>query len=117
MLRRPPRSTRTDTLFPYTTLFRSPMVDRPRTVNGATSFHFSYIPISKEALPTVNGAPVEGSFGKVKSAALEHSKYIERDGAAERSAGAQHAGYIERDGAVEHIDTSDRKSTRQNSSH
>src|SRR3546814_20014963 len=29
MLRRPPRSTRTDTLFPYTTLFRSrPAVDR-----------------------------------------------------------------------------------------
>src|SRR3546814_6992302 len=28
MLRRPPRSTRTDTLFPYTTLFRSPA---PRT--------------------------------------------------------------------------------------
>src|SRR3546814_3457516 len=27
MIRRPPRSTRTDTLFPYTTLFRSP-VDR-----------------------------------------------------------------------------------------
>src|SRR3546814_15087783 len=25
MLRRPPRSTRTDTLFPYTTLFRSPV--------------------------------------------------------------------------------------------
>src|SRR3546814_5011814 len=28
MIRRPPRSTRTDTLFPYTTLFRS--FDRPR---------------------------------------------------------------------------------------
>src|SRR3546814_8219874 len=28
MIRRPPRSTRTDTLFPYTTLFRSP-VSRP----------------------------------------------------------------------------------------
>src|SRR3546814_14432826 len=26
MLRRPPRSTRTDTLFPYTTLFRSPEI-------------------------------------------------------------------------------------------
>src|SRR3546814_15343621 len=26
MIRRPPRSTRTDTLFPYTTLFRSPSV-------------------------------------------------------------------------------------------
>src|SRR3546814_12156571 len=28
MIRRPPRSTRTDTLFPYTTLFRSSFVDR-----------------------------------------------------------------------------------------
>src|SRR3546814_3627540 len=27
MIRRPPRSTRTDTLFPYTTLFRSPGVE------------------------------------------------------------------------------------------
>src|SRR3546814_18895296 len=27
MIRRPPRSTRTDTLFPYTTLFRAPGVD------------------------------------------------------------------------------------------
>src|SRR3546814_16441245 len=29
MIRRPPRSTRTDTLFPYTTLFRSPRGERP----------------------------------------------------------------------------------------
>src|SRR3546814_16658711 len=28
MIRRPPRSTRTDTLFPYTTLFRSPLLAR-----------------------------------------------------------------------------------------
>src|SRR3546814_13089015 len=28
MIRRPPRSTRTDTLLPYTTLFRSPLADR-----------------------------------------------------------------------------------------
>src|SRR3546814_16741918 len=27
MIRRPPRSTRTDTLFPYTTLFRSGLID------------------------------------------------------------------------------------------
>src|SRR3546814_16406456 len=33
MIRRPPRSTRTDTLFPYTTLFRSGQLDqRPRQV-------------------------------------------------------------------------------------
>src|SRR3546814_2833950 len=32
MIRRPPRSTRTDTLFPYTTLFRSARIhDKPRT--------------------------------------------------------------------------------------
>src|SRR3546814_18704854 len=30
MIRRPPRSTRTDTLFPYTTLFRSPDLPRHR---------------------------------------------------------------------------------------
>src|SRR3546814_3419098 len=30
MIRRPPRSTRTDTLFPYTTLFRSGLVRRGR---------------------------------------------------------------------------------------
>src|SRR3546814_11821285 len=30
MIRRPPRSTRTDTLFPYTTLFRSPFLGWPR---------------------------------------------------------------------------------------
>src|SRR3546814_372940 len=29
MRRRPPRSTRTDTLFPYTTLFRSPLLSQP----------------------------------------------------------------------------------------
>src|SRR3546814_7127309 len=29
MIRRPPRSTRTDTLFPYTTLFRSPLRQLP----------------------------------------------------------------------------------------
>src|SRR3546814_5929482 len=31
MIRRPPRSTRTDTLFPYTTLFRSIRVANPHT--------------------------------------------------------------------------------------
>src|SRR3546814_6379458 len=32
MIRRPPRATRTDTLFPYTTLFRSPVADAGRLV-------------------------------------------------------------------------------------
>src|SRR3546814_2119511 len=32
MIRRPPRSTRTDTLFPYTTLFRSPAAESAGSV-------------------------------------------------------------------------------------
>src|SRR3546814_2351556 len=35
MIRRPPRSTRTDTLFPYTTLFRSRARARPHGGEGA----------------------------------------------------------------------------------
>src|SRR3546814_11599096 len=34
MIRRPPRSTRTDTLFPYTTLFRSPDLRRHAALFG-----------------------------------------------------------------------------------
>src|SRR3546814_12691877 len=34
MIRRPPRSTRTDTLFPYTTLFRSDRPSRPDAGGG-----------------------------------------------------------------------------------
>src|SRR3546814_17560740 len=36
MFRRPPRSTRTDTLFPYTTLFRSTGRRRPHTQDHAS---------------------------------------------------------------------------------
>src|SRR3546814_5231677 len=34
MIRRPPRSTRTDTLFPYTTLFRSTLADHEQGRRG-----------------------------------------------------------------------------------
>src|SRR3546814_1799874 len=37
MIRRPPRSTRTDTLFPYTTLFRSSPPSRRRPIWRASS--------------------------------------------------------------------------------
>src|SRR3546814_10073779 len=42
MIRRPPRSTRTDTLFPYTTLFRSQeLFDRSVLLTGA-GFYYDY---------------------------------------------------------------------------
>src|SRR3546814_16881415 len=52
MIRRPPRSTRTDTLFPYTTLFRSPdCADRPHAAanSGSTSPH-PYTPLLRTPL-------------------------------------------------------------------
>src|SRR3546814_8825470 len=39
MIRRPPRSTRTDTLFPYTTLFRSEAARRPAGDIEAAGYH------------------------------------------------------------------------------
>src|SRR3546814_16699291 len=40
MIRRPPSSTRTDTLFPYTTLFRSSgMLRRTRPVSGVSELY------------------------------------------------------------------------------
>src|SRR3546814_6268775 len=55
MIRRPPRSTRTDTLFPYTTLFRSPtQADRvaaPPIQACGEHPHSSGFPCSSNASP------------------------------------------------------------------
>src|SRR3546814_16418512 len=50
MIRRPPRSTRTDTLFPYTTLFRSPETVRQRDL----ALHgFAGVKLAVDALPVL----------------------------------------------------------------
>src|SRR3546814_966268 len=54
MIRRPPRSTRTDTLFPYTTLFRSAIAAASFTAIFAFNLPFPLI---------VLGAAVIGYFG------------------------------------------------------
>src|SRR3546814_1532545 len=41
MIRRPPRPTRTDTLFPYTTLFRSPALHRAADPGTGAVHHLS----------------------------------------------------------------------------
>src|SRR3546814_8462557 len=51
MIRRPPRSTRTDTLFPYTTLFRSPKVRIP--INQDRRGH----PSSPKTTPPIRRRP------------------------------------------------------------
>src|SRR3546814_4436808 len=51
MIRRPPRSTRTDTLFPYTTLFRSDPVVVPAATSAAADAMPAAVPGA--AAPTV----------------------------------------------------------------
>src|SRR3546814_11175822 len=55
MIRRPPRSTRTDTLFPYTTLFRSPRWARAYALRGPLVFPVRLVlpaPETKDGSPT-----------------------------------------------------------------
>src|SRR3546814_8572063 len=63
MIRRPPRSTRTDTLFPYTTLFRS--VQRP-----CARFACSFV------RPAIAGVPSQhaGHFGRRKNSCSDRSE-------------------------------------------
>src|SRR3546814_1813488 len=78
MIRRPPRSTRTDTLFPYTTLFRSSivngkaelerlMVDVVRTLRAAQMLEtlraFDARVLSRDA-DELFDAPVDGRDGR-----------------------------------------------------
>lgn len=84
--------------------YPTPMIDRPRTTTGSSTFHFSHTAISKESAPTLNGNPVKVAGGSGNSLGVDHAKYIEREGAAERVKGAEHAAYIEREGAAERTD-------------
>src|SRR3546814_19413328 len=60
MLPRPPRSTRTDTLFPYTTLFRShPAVERRREVAVADLVELRIVQRQR----TVGGKRIGGGSG------------------------------------------------------
>src|SRR3546814_9286224 len=78
MIRRPPRSTRTDTLFPYTTLFRSLLIARwnvaglaksegsPRTMAGSAAARPSLLTrglVEIEAATPLRTGPVIGDHG------------------------------------------------------
>src|SRR3546814_4276503 len=112
MIRRPPRSTRTDTLFPYTTLFRSPSrVQHPR-------------PLHLKALESAAAQLVSVEDG-VAAVGLVYP--AEADEAGDRlvdalAGGADHAGQLllgdrqlELVGVAAQLEE-DRKSTRLNSS-
>src|SRR3546814_10211658 len=56
MIRRPPRSTRTDTLFPYTTLFRSLKFHDLATFNMRFFADFNQMPKLTDDLPFLKGS-------------------------------------------------------------
>src|SRR3546814_7573547 len=102
MIRRPPRSTRTDTLFPYTTLFRS--VDRGDTDAPEP-------PVDQPVLGVEQIPPDQ----RDRDQRGHHRREIDR---AEEAAPARHPGIDEQRGAERQRDRErDRKSTRLNSSH
>src|SRR3546814_18273594 len=68
MIRRPPRSTRTDTLFPYTTLFRSRYADAGKDPDFARGENY-YSAYMGDALHKPN--PALGALRKAPFYALE----------------------------------------------
>src|SRR3546814_16507879 len=90
MLRRPPRSTRTDTLFPYTTLFRSTKISTGKTAQASAK---------KVAATTCE-----------KTTELAVNKGVVQ---ASQKAGQE----VAKKKIANKLDLEDRKSTRLNSSH
>src|SRR3546814_7391297 len=122
MIRRPPRSTRTDTLFPYTTRFRSHApAGRPagrvsRSADGRRSF-FALLGLQRRAVPqfafkdqvlqVAHALGIENPVEMVEFM-LHHPGMPAIDLALQPAAVRQRATIA---------DTRDRKSTRLNSSH
>src|SRR3546814_2931118 len=67
MIRRPPRSTRTDTLFPYTTLFRSPCKTQPRDRRESQQN-----PVPIENRNGCCGSPIAACLCKSEEWSIEH---------------------------------------------
>src|SRR3546814_9714477 len=92
MIRRPPRSTRTDTLFPYTTHFRSPAVlDRRAKLPLAHFVHRRAIEDARAA--AADDLDVAGVAECVDPRLHHHRAFL---------AGAIGVGWIGRHGPVEH---------------
>src|SRR3546814_8858852 len=127
MRRRPPRSTRTDTLFPYTTLVRSYVEEGTTTtpfdmtvLNGIDRFHLALDVIDQvPQLRSRAGAVRERLLGKL----VEHRHHVHTHGediAEVRDwqfrVDGNTGGGTSQDSAAEGGGVKDRKSTRMNSS-
>src|SRR3546814_20263650 len=102
MIRLPPRSTRTVTLFPYTTLFRSTADDLFKlTVNADGSYRFDLINAEQVTTETISFASLGAGGPGFRELADDSA-----------TTGVNEAGRVEFQS-----NGTDRKSTRLNSSH
>src|SRR3546814_15291727 len=97
MIRRPPRSTRTDTLFPYTTLFRSHTMLHEQLINFYQGFR-------RDAHPMAIMVGVVGALSSFYHDSLDLKDPEQRELASYRLIAKMPS-------------IADRKSTRLNSSH
>src|SRR3546814_4939919 len=112
MIRRPPRSTRTDTLFPYTTLFRSQSPD-------AAAVQFDHVAVLDAAESAMVGAHRQHVAGLQR---VNAAHPLDAAGDVVRHVGGvvvllEIAVDPEADADVVRVRNLDRKSTRLNSSH
>src|SRR3546814_11068568 len=103
MIRRPPRSTRTDTLCPYTTLFRSMQALDATDGDAVGAEAFDLGPHLHKALAEIGHLRLPRGVHKLRLAAGEAGRHQQVLGRADRDLGKH--------------DLGDRKSTRLNSSH
>src|SRR3546814_11973287 len=73
MIRRPPRSTRTDTLFPYPTLFRS-----PHTVVGTLQQLANVVALGLAKRPRVPVRVADGDVGRTVQVLRLHAYVFQR---------------------------------------
>src|SRR3546814_1272147 len=80
MIRRPPRSTRTDTLFPYTTLFRSGSLARSISTDDDTVATASFKLTPDTRVIDEDGRDVEpgsGTAGRLAVRSEEHTSELQ----------------------------------------
>src|SRR3546814_2819182 len=75
MIRRPPRSTRTDTLFPYTTLFRSPRTGRSIMDRTVLVVNTSNMPVAAREASVYVGATIAEYYRDMRSE--EHTSELQ----------------------------------------
>src|SRR3546814_8541388 len=79
MIRRPPRSTRTDTLFPYTTLFRSVGLNRSTLVMGKHSGRHAFRKKLEELGFNLAENQLNDAFGRFKDLADRKKEVFDED--------------------------------------